>query len=74
MGNALGNFKEYWDEFYASPSLIGGCIWDWVDQAVWKYTDRTGSDGCPRRRGGERREVRRIHARSGVCRLWRRHA
>ena len=45
MGNALGNFKEYWDEFYASPSLIGGCIWDWVDQTVWKYTDRTGPDG-----------------------------
>ena len=45
MGNALGTFKEYWDEFYASPSLTGGCIWDWVDQAVWKYTDRTGPDG-----------------------------
>ena len=45
MGNALGTFKEYWDEFYASPSLTGGCIWDWVDQAVWKYTDRVGPDG-----------------------------
>ena len=45
MGNALGNFKEYWDEFYASDSLVGGCIWDWVDQAVWKDTDRIGPDG-----------------------------
>ena len=45
MGNALGTFKEYWDEFYASDSLVGGCIWDWVDQAVWKYTDRLGPDG-----------------------------
>ena len=45
MGNALGTFKEYWDEFYGSPSLTGGCIWDWVDQAVWKYTDRVGPDG-----------------------------
>ena len=45
MGNALGTFKEYWDEFYASPSLTGGCIWDWVDQAVWKETDRVGPDG-----------------------------
>ncbi len=45
MGNALGNFQEYWDAFYASPSLTGGCIWDWVDQAVWLYTDRVGPDG-----------------------------
>ena len=38
MGNALGNFKEYWDVIYSYPALIGGCIWDWVDQAIWKYT------------------------------------
>ena len=40
MGNAVGNFKEYWDAFYRYDSLIGGCIWDWIDQAVWKFTDR----------------------------------
>ena len=40
MGNAIGNFKEYWDVFYRHDSLAGGCIWDWIDQAVWKYTDR----------------------------------
>ena len=40
MGNALGNFKEYWDAFYSYNCLSGGCIWDWVDQALWKYTDR----------------------------------
>ena len=45
MGNALGTFKEYWDEFYKSDSLVGGCIWDWVDQAVWKDTDRIGPEG-----------------------------
>ena len=45
MGNAMGNFKEYWDVFYKYDSLTGGCIWDWVDQAVWKYTDRVGADG-----------------------------
>lgn len=45
MGNAIGNFKEYWEAFYSSDSLIGGCIWDWVDQAVWKTTDRTCADG-----------------------------
>ena len=45
MGNALGTFEDYWREFYASDSLVGGCIWDWVDQAVWKETDRVGPDG-----------------------------
>ena len=32
MGNALGNFKEYIDLYEQYPNLIGGCIWDWVDQ------------------------------------------
>ena len=41
MGNALGNFQEYWDVVYSYPALVGGCIWDWVDQAIWKYTDRS---------------------------------
>lgn len=45
MGNAMGNFKEYWEAFYSSDSLSGGCIWDWIDQAIWRYTDRIGSDG-----------------------------
>jgi len=34
MGNALGNFQEYMDAFEAHPRLIGGCIWDWVDQNI----------------------------------------
>ena len=34
MGNALGNFKEYVDLYEQYPNLIGGCIWDWVDQDV----------------------------------------
>ena len=40
MGNAIGNLQEYWDAFYNHDSLCGGCIWDWVDQAIWKETDR----------------------------------
>ncbi len=40
MGNAIGNFQEYWDATYAHPSLIGGCIWDWKDQAIWAGTGR----------------------------------
>ena len=37
MGNSLGNFQEYWDAIYSYPALVGGCIWDWADQALWKY-------------------------------------
>ncbi len=40
MGNAVGNLKEYWDAIYSYPALMGGCIWDWVDQAIWKDTGR----------------------------------
>ena len=45
MGNGMGNFKEYWDVYYESDKLSGGCIWDWVDQAVWMYTDRVDKNG-----------------------------
>ncbi|MBN1351863.1 chitobiase/beta-hexosaminidase C-terminal domain-containing protein [candidate division KSB1 bacterium] len=34
MGNACGNLAEYWAAIETYPSLIGGCIWDWVDQGV----------------------------------------
>ena len=45
MGNALGNFREYWDVFRAHPALSGGCVWDWYDQTVRVETDRIGPDG-----------------------------
>ena len=35
MGNAIGNLREYWDYIEASNACIGGCIWDWVDQAIY---------------------------------------
>ncbi|MBQ0020579.1 MAG: DUF4981 domain-containing protein [Bacteroidales bacterium] len=34
MGNAIGNLSEYWDAVEQSETCIGGCIWDWVDQAI----------------------------------------
>ena len=49
MGNSMGNFAEYWDVIYSYESLCGGCIWDWVDQAVWKSTGEVGADGKPGR-------------------------
>lgn len=37
MGNSIGNLDEYWDYIeYNSDRMIGGCIWDWVDQAICK--------------------------------------
>ena len=36
MGNALGNFKEYWDEINSHPRMLGGFIWDWADQGIIK--------------------------------------
>jgi beta-galactosidase len=36
MGNAVGNLKEYVEAYDAHPRNMGGCIWDWVDQAVRK--------------------------------------
>lgn len=38
MGNSIGNLKEYWDYIeFESKRMIGGCIWDWVDQGLCKY-------------------------------------
>ena len=38
MGNAIGNLKEYWDYIeFDSKRMIGGCIWDWVDQGLCKF-------------------------------------
>ena len=36
MGNAVGNLQEYWDVIEKHKRLIGGCIWDWVDQGLQK--------------------------------------
>ena len=34
MGNSLGNFSDYWDEFKKYDRLAGGFIWDFADQAI----------------------------------------
>ncbi|MBT2384984.1 glycoside hydrolase family 2 TIM barrel-domain containing protein [Streptomyces sp. ISL-11] len=34
MGNSTGNLQEYWDVIDAHPSLHGGFIWDFADQAL----------------------------------------
>lgn len=39
MGNAIGNLSEYWEAIEGSDCTIGGCIWDWVDQAIYEPSE-----------------------------------
>lgn len=39
MGNSMGGFKEYWNLIRKYPTFQGGCIWDFVDQALYKPAD-----------------------------------
>ncbi|TNF46243.1 MAG: glycoside hydrolase family 2, partial [Bacteroidetes bacterium] len=39
MGNSLGNFDDYWKLIYENDMLVGGFVWDWVDQALYKNQD-----------------------------------
>ena len=42
MGNSNGDIQDYWDLVRKYPSMQGGFIWDFVDQALWK-TDARGT-------------------------------
>ena len=48
MGNAIGNLQEYWDIMEDSRRIIGGCIWDWVDQAIYNPEDLVAGVENPR--------------------------
>lgn len=39
MGVGPGGLKEYVDEFYLGDNLLGGCIWEWADHAVYHEGD-----------------------------------
>ncbi len=41
MGNSLGNFSDYWDNFKKYDRLAGGFIWDFADQAIKREQDGT---------------------------------
>ncbi len=40
MGNSNGSVHDYWDLVRKYPSMQGGFVWDFVDQAVWKSDSR----------------------------------
>ena len=42
MGNSVGALKEYWDVIRSSDRMLGGFIWDWVDQSRAVPLDNVG--------------------------------
>ncbi|MEG2450176.1 MAG: glycoside hydrolase family 2 TIM barrel-domain containing protein [Clostridia bacterium] len=38
MGNSLGNFADYWEDFKKYDRLCGGYIWDFADQSIKRIT------------------------------------
>ena len=42
MGNSNGDIQDYWNLVRKYPSMQGGFIWDFADQALWK-TDARGT-------------------------------
>ncbi len=44
MQNSVGNLAEHVDVFFRYPNVVGGFIWDYVDQAI----RQTGPDGQER--------------------------
>lgn len=42
MMNAMGNLADYWEAIESSDRIMGGAIWDWVDQAIYNYDPATG--------------------------------
>jgi beta-galactosidase len=40
--NSLGNLQDYWDVFEKYPMLLGGFIWEWADQSLYKTDSATG--------------------------------
>ncbi|ANW96249.1 glycoside hydrolase [Wenyingzhuangia fucanilytica] len=43
MGNSIGGLGEYWDLINSKKNLIGGFIWDMIDQGLTKK-DKNGND------------------------------
>ena len=50
MVNAMGNLKDYQDAIDSSDVVIGGTIWDWVDQGLYKSSKLKGESGKPEER------------------------
>lgn len=39
MFNSMGSLGDYNDVFDEYPALMGGAVWEWVDQGIWNRRD-----------------------------------
>ena len=44
MGNSVGNLYEYWEPIRAHDNLLGGFIWDFVDQTLYTEIPEGSND------------------------------
>lgn len=48
MGTGPGSLDDYWQEIYANDNLMGGCVWEFADHAIYhkdkKYMFTYGGD------------------------------
>lgn len=42
MGNGPGSAEDYQKLIYQIPSILGGCVWEWCDHAVFTGYDKKG--------------------------------
>lgn len=40
MGVGPGGLEDYWKVIYSSPKMMGGCIWEWADHAVYHENEK----------------------------------
>lgn len=39
MGNAMGNFADYWEIMERYPNLAGGFVWEWFDHGLQNFDE-----------------------------------
>lgn len=38
MGQGPGNLEDYWQMYYKHKQIMGGCVWEWADHGITRYT------------------------------------